>query len=173
MNILKKAWVMGGTTLIFSSFSPRPAVAFPHPARPYLQTSEPRETPRLKYYRLELSTCNNCPGFIKANVAGTVTLSNNEFEQMNKALINSIKQYNLKNQSNPDFQIVQDYSVQYAPFIDKKGRKRIWINGFCNDADQRSGTEIATAFDGGNCFFNTTIRVGSTKPTIISIHGFG
>ena len=93
---------------------------------------------------------------------------------MKTVLQKSITRYNLKNQTNHDFQIIGQYGVQYMPYFDKKGRKQIRINGFCagEEVYQKPANELVMVLDGGSCYFGTVIRAGSRKAVSIGTNGF-
>jgi len=52
------------------------------------------------------------------------------------------------------------YKVQIVPFVNTRGEKEVWINGFCNAFGTDWQTEIVQVFDGGNCYF--TMRINLT-----------
>ena len=170
MNNTQKKMVLIGAALMLLSCPTPSTAAF----CPSVRSSSLGEIPQLKHHKLDVSNCKNVPDWLKENVARPATLSKVEFDQMKTVLQKSLTRYNFNNQSNSNFQIKSLYGVQCLPYIDEKGRKQIWINGFCgNDAiHQNPETEIIMAFDGGPCFFNSLIRAGSSKPVSIGIHGF-
>lgn len=55
---------------------------------------------------------------------------------------------------------MSNYKIQYVPYLNKKGEKEIWINGFCNDFDEDWRRKIIHVFDDGNCY--STIRLNLT-----------
>ena len=172
-NMQKKMVLIGGALMLLSYSTPSTAAFYPE-IQPCVKSPALGETLQLNYYKLDISNCKNVPNWLKENVASSATFSDEEFEQMKTVLHKSLMRYNLKNRSNSNFQIKGLYGVQCLPYIDKKGRRQIWINGFCgNDAmHQNPAIEIIMAFDGGPCFFNATIRTGSSKLASIGIHGF-
>ena len=174
MNNTQKKTVLIGGVLMLMAYSTPSTAAFYSAAWHCFKSPALGEILQLNYYRLDISNCKNIPNWLKGNVASPATLSNEEFEQMKTVLQKSLTRYNLKNRCNSNFQIKGLYGVQCLPYIDKKGRRQIWINGFCgNDAmHQNPAIEIIMAFDGGPCFFNSTIRMGSSKLASIDIHGF-
>jgi hypothetical protein len=71
-----------------------------------------------------------------------------------------------------------NYGVQYKVYLSKKGKKLIWINGFCKEPSSISPyknleSEVVSAFDGGSCFFRTEIDLRRKKAVPIGINGFG
>lgn len=103
MNIMKMDFLILGFAMMLLTHIPESTVAFNLPVKSHSVNAGAGKMPRLKYYRLELSACKNCPDFLKAEVASTATLSNEEFEQVKAALRKSVKRYNLKLQANPEF----------------------------------------------------------------------
>jgi len=102
-----------------------------------------------------------------------------EFQEMRKILLKSIGQHNQLTRGNPDFSIspLSGYGVQYKVTITQKGEKEVWINGFCKGsgdmyADVNLTTTPVIVFDGGSCYFNTTINLKKRKASKITIHGF-
>ena len=176
MNNLQKRLALVGAALALQIFPVLSTAAYAYYpfVRPLFQISQSKEIPQLKYYRLDTSNCKDCVDWLNKQSARPATLSNEEFEQMKSVLQKSITRHNLKNQGNNNFQISGHYGVQYLPYIDKEGKKQIWINGFCvnDELYQKPKTEIIEAFDGGSCFFNALIRSGTKKSVPISIHGF-
>ena len=174
MNNTQKKMVLIGAALMLLSYSNPSTAAFCPVVRPCVKSPSLGEILQINYYRLDINNCKNVPNWLKESVASPATLSNEEFEQMKTVLQKSLTRYNLKNRSNSNIQIKGLYGVQCLPYIDKEGRKQIWINGFCGDDTMRQNpaTEIIMVFDGGSCFFNSTIRMGSSKRASISIHGF-
>ncbi len=82
----------------------------------------------------------------------------------------AVNKYNQK--AGSSFKIdLKNYGVQYSVYFDSKGRKAIWINGFCDSMRSDPAVKIIEAFDGGSCFFNTNIYLGRKKLSMIAIHG--
>ena len=173
MNILRKELVIIGAVLAFLGYPTPATAALRSFVWPHYKNPQPGNTPQLKYYRLELLNDDKSLAQAKKDGISPATLSDAEVEQMKAVLQKSIRRYNLTNRANPELQITGQYGVQYQAYIDKRGRKQIWINGFCagNEMYQKPETEVVAAFDGGSCFFNTTIRCGSSKVFSIGIHG--
>ena len=174
MNNTQKKMILIGVMLMLLSYSTLSTAAFNPVVMPFIKSPALGEKFQLNYYRLNLSNSKNISGWLGENVASPATLSNEEFEQMKTLLQKSITRYNRKARGNPDFLIKGLYGVQYLPYIDKKGQKQIWINGFCGDdaKPQNPAIEVIFAFDGGPNFFNATIRAGSSKLVSVGIHGF-
>ncbi len=69
---------------------------------------------------------------------------------------------------------LNEYGIQYETSFDKEGRKIVWINGFCKEAGldyKNLNLQVVSVFDGGSCFFNTTINIKSGKTTPIKVNG--
>ena len=96
---------------------------------------------------------------------------------MKKVLIKSIIHYNEKAKKHPELQVrAEKYIVQYVPYLDKKGKKQIWIHGSCDDYGvpaESVKTEIIEALDGGGCYLNAAMRVGRKKVVAIGTNGLG
>jgi hypothetical protein len=94
-------------------------------------------------------------------------------------LLKTISQHNKLSHRNPDFSIgpLLGYGVQYKVTITQKGEKEIWVNGFCKGSGDLYSSAYLTSipvmvFDGGSCYFNTTINLKKHKANKIIIHGF-
>lgn len=173
MSILQKYLFISKFVFLLSSYSAQSKPAFCLPCQLNSQLPETGGMPELKYYRLNLADCKNCPEFLQSVASSSAVLGTEEFEQMRASLEKSIRRYNSKSQHKPGFLITQQkYGVQYVPYIDKKGEKLIWINAFCDGMGATPESEIVDVFDSGSCFFNTIICCGRTKATSILIHGF-
>ena len=174
MNNTQKKKVLIGATLMLLNHHNSSTAAFCPAVRACVKSPSQGEILQLNYYRLDISNCKNVPNWLKENIATPTTLSNEEFERVKTVLQKSLTRNNLKNRSSFNVQIKGLYGVQCLPYIDKKGRKQTWINGFCGDdaMHQNPANEIIMAFDGGPCFFNSTIRIDSGKLVSIGIHGF-
>ena len=172
-NNMQKRLVLIAASAILLTCPTQSTGAFYSFVQRHYQNSQLGEMSQLKYYMLDVSVSKNCPEWLRANMVSPATLSNEEFELMKVVLQISITRYNLKIKGYSYFQITGQYGVQYLPYIDKKGRKQIWVNGFCagDEMYQKPETVIAMVFDGGSCFFNTLIRAGSRKTVFIGIHG--
>ena len=174
MNNTQKKMMLIGGILMLLSYSTLSTTALNRVVRPHIDRPTLGEEFQLNYYILNLGNSKNISNWLGGNVASPATLNNEEFVQMKIVLQKSITRYNRKARGNPDFLIKGLYGVQYLPYIDKKGQKQIWINGFCGDdaKPQNPAIEVIFAFDGGSSFFNATIRAGSSKPVSVGIHGF-
>jgi len=66
------------------------------------------------------------------------------------------------------------YKLQYVPFIDSKGDKKVYINGFCvlDDFTYWKQTLVDVA-DGGSCFFHVTLNLTTNKYEKLFINAYG
>ncbi len=68
------------------------------------------------------------------------------------------------------------YKRQYVPFIDKTGKKKIWINCFCSDLNDEFPNwkkSIVIVDDGGSCFFNIMINLVDNSFSNFEVNGDG
>ena len=67
------------------------------------------------------------------------------------------------------------YRKQYVPFIDKSGKRKVWINCFCDDSDDFSywKNHIVFVDDGGRCFFNVIIDITDNTFSNLQVNGYG
>ena len=67
------------------------------------------------------------------------------------------------------------YRKQYVPFIDKKGKRKVWINCFCEDSYDFSYWKKNIVFvdDGGSCFFNVIINITDRTFSDLRVNGYG
>lgn len=105
-------------------------------------------------------------------------LTPTELQEMKRILLRALSQYN-KRYGQGEFHIgpLADYGVQYKVFLTNEGKKAVWINGFCKDTGSMYSTATLTTlpvsvFDGGSCYFNTTINLVKHKAIRVTIHGF-
>jgi hypothetical protein len=64
------------------------------------------------------------------------------------------------------------YKVQFVPYLNEKGEKEIWINGFCSDYNIDWKTEIVHVFDGGNCYFTVRLNLTNNKCIAVGTNGY-
>ena len=58
------------------------------------------------------------------------------------------------------------------PYVNEKGEKEIWINGFCDNKGTDWKKEIIFVFDGGNCFFEIRLNLTTEECLAIGISGY-
>jgi hypothetical protein len=117
--------------------------------------------------------------------AMTTSLSSAELEVVKRLLTKCIADYN--NQISESFkkrgeqskyarmyQIMRlgKYKIQVVPYINEKGEKEVWINGFCNHFNTDWKTEIVQVFDGGNCYFTVRLNVSNNKCVAVGTNGY-
>ncbi|WP_151088788.1 hypothetical protein [Hymenobacter baengnokdamensis] len=99
-------------------------------------------------------------------------LNSKELVVMKAILCKAIADYN--RQADTQKINLNEYGIQYETSFDKEGRKIVWINGFCKEAGldyKNLNLQVVSVFDGGSCFFNTTINIKSGKTTPIKVNG--
>ena len=67
---------------------------------------------------------------------------------------------------------LKEYKIQYVPYLNEKGEKEIWINGFCSDFDTDWRKEIISVFDGGNCYFTIRLNLSTGECLEIGTNGY-
>jgi hypothetical protein len=115
----------------------------------------------------------------------TTTLSTTELDVTKKLLTKCITDYN--DQIREGFKkrgekkryarmyrimSLSKYKVQFVPYLNEKGEKEIWINGFCSDHHTDWKTEIVHAFDGGNCYFTVRLNISTNKCIGVGTNGY-
>ena len=115
----------------------------------------------------------------------TTELSKAEFNLVEKKIKECIGNYNSKivagfkkrgeNRKNTKmYQIMElkNYKIQYVPYLNEKGEKEIWINGFCNNFNMDWKKEIIYVFDGGNCYFTIRLNLSTGECIEIGTNGY-
>lgn len=64
------------------------------------------------------------------------------------------------------------YKIQIVPFINEKGEKEVWINGFCGDQLNDWKTEVVHVFDGGNCYFSVRLNISKNECIAAGTNGY-
>jgi len=116
--------------------------------------------------------------------ATTASLSATELGEVKQLLTKCITDYN--DQVSADFKrrgekkkyaemyqirSLSKYKVQFVPFINEKGEKEVWINGFCSDFTTDWKTEIVHVLDGGNCYFTVRLNMSNNKCVAVGTNG--
>jgi hypothetical protein len=115
----------------------------------------------------------------------TTTLSTTELDAATRLLTKCITDYNdqiregfkkrgEKKRYARMYQVMtlSKYKVQFVPYLNEKGEKEIWINGFCSDYDIDWKTEIVHVFDGGNCYFTVRLNLTDNKCIAVGTNGY-
>ena len=85
------------------------------------------------------------------------------------------------NETNPDNQRIKTgfelklkgCKRQYVPLINKKKKKEIWINFFCDDWGSKNWkSDIFMVNDGGNCYFNLKVNLTTKTYSELRINGY-
>lgn len=140
------------------------------------------DTSKTKYYKIDYDIMNgkllNLNG--TSIIMSEAALDEEEISLMQEVLSKSIFRFNRNTRKYPEMKIeLRNYGVQYLAYLNEKGQKIIWINGFCDDMSlsfnpkiiRNYNRVIITAFDGGSCYFNTSFRLKGRKSVAIYIHG--
>jgi len=92
----------------------------------------------------------------------------------NKNVMNGFKKRGEKRKYAKMYQIkdLKNYKIQYVPYLNEKGEKEIWINGFCDDFDSDWKRDIIYVFDGGNCYFSIKLNVLTGECLAIGTNGY-
>ena len=67
---------------------------------------------------------------------------------------------------------LSNYKVQIVPYINEKGEKEVWINGFCDNFSANWRTEIVQVFDGGNCYFRVRLNISNNSCMTVGTNGY-
>jgi len=115
----------------------------------------------------------------------TTSLSTTELDAATRLMTKCITDYNdqiregfkkrgEKNRYARMYQIMSlsKYKVQFVPYLNEKGEKEIWINGFCSNYHTDWKTEIVHAFDGGNCYFTVRLNLTNNKCIAVGTNGY-
>lgn len=104
------------------------------------------------------------------------TLTQNDFEEIEKLLIDCVHKYN-SNLSSDNKQYLsidltnQKYKRQYVAVTNKNGDKEVWINCLCQTQGDDWKTSIILVDDGGNCYFNLKINLTKEKCYDLVVNG--
>ncbi|WP_420400942.1 hypothetical protein [Flagellimonas sp.] len=113
--------------------------------------------------------------------AAPTTISTSEMTRVNSMMKDCIRTYNdgLKKSGEnrkhfKKYKILnlRHYKIQYVPYVNEKGEKEIWINGFCDSMGTDWKKEVIFVFDGGNCFFEIRLNLTTGECHSIGISGY-
>ena len=72
---------------------------------------------------------------------------------------------------------MRKYKVQYIPFITSNGRKKVFVNAFCDynlNFDLLEWKKhLIQVYDGGSCFFHLIINLTDKKYEEFHTNGYG
>jgi len=94
--------------------------------------------------------------------ATTTQLTNQDLQTINKLLLACVTVHNVKQDTTTEFSEYIDlkkYKLQYVPFIDGNGHKKVYVNSF-RDSDWGCDywkQSLVVVDDGGSCFFHLTV----------------
>ncbi|WP_162944995.1 hypothetical protein [Flavisolibacter nicotianae] len=105
-----------------------------------------------------------------------IELKQDDLQIIDSLLSDCIQAHNIKQDATKEFSEYIDlrkYKLQYLPFADKKGRRMVYVNGFCDfegfDYWKRS---LVTVNDGGICFFQVSINLSMVKYERLYTNGY-
>ncbi|MGZ4850633.1 MAG: hypothetical protein ACXV2C_04560 [Candidatus Bathyarchaeia archaeon] len=105
-------------------------------------------------------------------------LTNRDLQTINKLLQDCINTQNDKQDTTKEFSEYIDlrkYKIQYIPFLDQKGDKKVYINCFCASdwGFEYWKQALVEVDDGGSCFFHLTINLTQKKYEQLFTNGYG
>jgi len=108
----------------------------------------------------------------------SLKLTNRDLQIIDSLLSNCIVAHNSIQDTTKEFSEYIDlkkYRRQYVPFIDSKGKKKVYVNCFCiSDSNFNYWKkELVQVLDGGSCFFNLLIDLTNLRYKNFSTNGYG
>lgn len=100
-------------------------------------------------------------------------LEDEAIEKYNNNIAESFKKSGRKAKEAKGYKInsLDQYKIQYVPYLNERDEKEIWINGFCSDSiDWKK--ETVTVLDGGNCYFKIRINLSTQRCLQIGTNGY-
>ena len=110
--------------------------------------------------------------------ATPLQLRNQDLQTISQLLNDCISTHNTKQDTTKEFSEYIDlkkYKLQYIPFIDRKGDRKVYINSFCvSDWDDFNYWKQTLVFveDGGSCFFHLTVNLTRNKYEEFQTNGY-
>jgi len=113
------------------------------------------------------------------SISNLVTIENILFDCIAEYNFKQEQQFNEISSENPEYNLdinhfiidIEKYNRQYMPVINDKGEKEVWINCFCNSWEKDWRKERIIVKDGGNCYFNLKINLGTKKYYDFMVNG--
>ena len=92
-------------------------------------------------------------------------LTNYDFRRIDSLLQQCLNVHNAMQDTTKDLSEYIDlkkYKLQYIPFLDEKGKKKVYINSFCDsfsDSKNYWKQSLVVMNGGGRCIFQVTINL--------------
>ena len=109
--------------------------------------------------------------------ATAIHLTNQDLQTTERLLKDCINVHNLGQDTTNEFSEYIDlkkYKLQYIPFLDSNGDKKVYINGFCG-LDWEFGywkQTLVQVMDGGSCFFHLSVNLTKKKYEQLFTNGY-
>jgi len=110
--------------------------------------------------------------------AASTQLTNQDLQTVHELLHECINVHNRKQDTTkefPEYIDLKKYKLQYIPFKDSKGDKKVYINSFCvSDWGFHYWKQsLVQVEDGGSCFFHLIINLTTKKYEPLFTNGYG
>lgn len=112
--------------------------------------------------------------------ATAAPLTNQDLKSIGRLLSASVQTHNSKQDTAKEFNEFIDlgkYRIQYVPFINSKGEKKVYVNAFCSYYGNFNSTGwkkyLVSVDDGGSCFFHLTINLTKDIYEEFYTNGYG
>jgi len=121
---------------------------------------------------------NNQIHFFSLKDSLPAVLTNADIQRIDSLLLTGIRIHNKTADSNKvysDYIRPEKYKRQYVPYTGANGEKKVFVNCFCNGIDRLDDWKerLVEIEDGGYCFFNITINLGTGTCGPLLINGPG
>jgi hypothetical protein len=108
----------------------------------------------------------------------SATLTNQELKTIDRLLKDCVKAHNNHQDTAKQFSEyidLQKYRIQYVPFINPKGVKKVYVNCFCFRVGEFNywKESLVEVDDGGSCFFNFMINLTELSFEQLITNGYG
>lgn len=108
----------------------------------------------------------------------STTLTNQELQTTDRFLKDCVMAHNKNKDTAKQFSEyidLQKYKIQYVPFINPKGVKKVYVNCFCISTGEFNywKESLVEVDDGGSCFFNFMINLTELSFEQLVTNGFG
>lgn len=105
-------------------------------------------------------------------------LTNQDLKSIDKLFKTCLEVHNIKQDTTKEFNEfidLKNYKIQYVPFIDSTGDRKVYVNCFCSYYwnYQSNGWKkyLIEVKDGGNCYFHLTINLTTNNYEELYING--
>lgn len=110
--------------------------------------------------------------------AKPLQLTNQDLKSIDQLFKTCLQVHNIKQDTTKEFNEFIDlkkYKIQYVPFIDSTGDKKVYVNCFCSyywNYDSNGWNKyLIEVKDGGNCYFHVTINLTTNNYEDFYING--